>query len=169
MFEAVNEVGLPAIRSPGKIRHMRLGIFLLLISLMGLCACSKKPEGVSAERVTSGKDGKWYLDGKPWSGKHINKFANDKVSFEGELVEGRPHGEWIWYFESGNKKSELNYALGLKDGNETHFYDNANNSRMWIKTWKRGAFVESYQWQENGAPIISRTQHDNSKTPPAVP
>lgn len=165
----MNEVELLSIRNLGTIEHMRLGTGLLLISLIGPYACSKKPEGISAERVTSDKDGKWHLDGKPWSGKHVNKFPNDKVSFEGELVEGHPHGEWTWYFESGNKKSQLNYALGLKDGNETHFYDNSNNSKMWVKTWKRSAFVESYQWQEDGTPTLPKTRYDPNVIPPAAP
>ena len=165
----MNDVGLPVSRNPGSIERMRLWIVLLLISLIGPYACSRKPEGVSAERVTTGQDGKWYLDGKPWSGKHVNKFPNGKISFEGELVEGRPHGEWTWHFESGNKKSRFNYALGLKDGNETHFYDNSNNSRMWVKTWKRGAFIESYQWQEDGTPILPKSQTDTNGTVRAVP
>ena len=144
-------------------------VVLLLVCLMGLTACSRNPKGPSPDRVTSGPDGKWHLDGKPWSGKHVNKFPNDKISFEGELIEGRPHGEWTWYFESGNKKSQLIYALGLKDGNETHYYDNAINSRARVKTWKRSAFVKSYQWQEDGTPILPKTRYDTNGTPPVVP
>ncbi len=148
---------------------MRLGVVLLLAIFTGLGGCSKKPEGITPDRVTSGPDGKWHLDGKPWSGKHVSKFQNDKTSFEGELIEGRPHGNWTWYYKSGRKKSHLIYALGLKDGNETHYFDNANNTRMWVKTWERGAFIESYRWQEDGTPILPNLQPYTNGTVRAVP
>ena len=135
-------------------------VVLLLVFLMGLAACSRKPKGTSPDRVTSGPDGKWHLDDKPWSGKHIDKFPDGKTSFEGELVDGLEHGVWTWYFESGNTKSRMVFELGVQNGNETIYYDNAGNTRKLVKTWKRGDFVESYQWQEDDTPILPKPQLD---------
>ena len=135
-------------------------VVLLLVFLMGLAACSRKPKGTSPDRVTSGPDGKWHLDGKPWSGKQIDKFPSGKPSFEGELVDGLEHGVWTWYFENGNTKSRMVFELGVQNGNETIYYDNADNTRKWVKTWKRGDFVESYQWQKDGTPILPKPQLD---------
>ena len=148
---------------------MKLGSVLLLVSITGLGGCSEKPKDVTPDRVKSDQNGKWHLDGKPWSGKHISKFSNKKTSFEGELIEGHPHGNWTWYYESGRKKSQLIYELGLKDGNETHYFDNANNTRMRVKTWDDGAFVKRYQWQEDGTPILPDPQPDTNGTVRAVP
>jgi len=150
---------------------MRLDVVSLLVCvcLTGLTACSKKPESITPDRVMQNTNGVWMLDGKPWSGKHVNKFPNDKTEFEGEMVEGRPHGDWTWYFESGNKKSRLTYSLGLKDGNETHYYNNTSNTRALVKTWKRGAFVKSYQWQKDGTSNLPTQRPDTNGTARAVP
>lgn len=153
----------------GIVRQMKLEVVLLLACLVGFVACSKKPAGITPDRVTPGPEGKWLLDGKPWSGKHVDKFPNDKTSFEGDLIEGRPHGAWTWYFENGKTKSRLVYALGIKDGNETHYYNNANNTRMWVKTWKRGAFVKSYQWQKDGTPVLPELRTGVNSTIRALP
>jgi hypothetical protein len=149
---------------------MRFWGVILLAGLLGWAACSKKkPDGITPDRVTSAPDGKWHLDGKPWSGKHVNKHTNGKTSFEGDLIDGQPHGDWTWYYESGNVKSRLVFELGIKNGNETHYYDNDGNTQMWMKTWKRGSFAESFQWQEDGSPILPHPRADTNGTPLAVP
>ena len=148
---------------------MKLGSVLLLVSITGLGGCSEKPKDVTPDRVKSDQNGKWHLDGKPWSGKHISKFSNKKPSFEGELIEGHPHGNWTWYYESGNPRSRVVYSLGMHDGNETHYYDDAANTPMWIKVWRDGRFVESHQWKADGTPVLPRTAPGTNTATSAVP
>jgi hypothetical protein len=40
---------------------------------------------------------------------------------------------------------------------------------MWVKTWKRGSFVESLQWRKDGSPILAQPRADANGTPPAIP
>ena len=61
------------------------------------------------------------------------------------------------------------FELGVQNGNETHYYDNEDNTHMTVKTWKRGAFVESYQWKKDGTPILPKPRPDTNGTVRAVP
>ncbi|SVE32985.1 uncharacterized protein METZ01_LOCUS485839 [marine metagenome] len=143
---------------------MRFGVVLLLVCLTGLAACSKEPVGIAPARIMQDTNGVWMLDNKPWSGDQSSKHTNGKTAFEGGLVDGQPHGGWTWYFKNGNIKIRIIYALGLKDGNETLYYDNASNTRALVKTWKRGSFIESYRWQEDGTLILPKPRPDTNGT-----
>tara|TARA_Y100000588_G_scaffold69949_1_gene71675 strand:- start:47589 stop:48050 length:462 start_codon:yes stop_codon:yes gene_type:complete len=145
------------------------GRLFLLAAAVTLAACSEdKPKAVDPKRVMQ-VNGVWLLDGKPWTGKQSSVYPDGKPSFEGELIEGKPHGTWTWYYESGNPRSRVVYSLGMHDGNETHYYDDAANTPMWIKVWRDGRFVESHQWKADGTPVLPRTAPGTNTATSAVP
>jgi len=49
-------------------------------------------------------------------GKWKNYYSDGIVSFEGKFIEDNPNGRQIWFWPNGNKKTEGNYIMGLKDG-----------------------------------------------------
>ena len=148
---------------------MKGWVLLMALSLLTVvAACSKSNKAISPDRVKFGEDGKYYLDGKPWSGKQSSQFANGKTQFEGELVDGLQHGEWKWYYESGNVQSSITYKVGKLDGNETHRFDNAANSLALVKTFQGGQYVTTYQWRQDGT-LITAPKQPAPTAPLAVP
>ncbi len=141
----------------------------ILAIVLALCACSKSTKEITPDRVRFGEDGKWYLDGKPWSGKQSAQFPNGRLQFEGELKEGLQHGEWKWYYESGNVESSIQYDMGRHDGNETHRYDNERNSLMWVRSFRKGVFLDAYQWLDDGTPVTKATPAANATGPVGTP
>ena len=111
-----------------------------------------------------------HLDGKPWSGKHVNKHTNGKTSFEGDLIDGQPHGDWTWYYESGNVKSRLVFELGIKNGNETHYYDNdGQHANVDEDVEARDPSPRVSSGRRDGSPILPHPRPDTNGTPLAVP
>lgn len=79
------------------------------------------------EYIEDFREGKWrfnygdhlseeeYLNGLLY-GNCKNYFADGILSFEGKFVEDTPNGHHIWYWSNGNKKTEGDYVMGLKNG-----------------------------------------------------
>lgn len=43
-------------------------------------------------------------------------FSNGKLDHSGELKHGKEHGEWIYYYENGNKKAHEYWSMGRETG-----------------------------------------------------
>jgi len=43
------------------------------------------------------------------------------LSFEGEFVDDNPNGKHLYYWENGKVKDEINYRMGIKDGDWKKF------------------------------------------------
>ncbi len=75
-------------------------------------------------------------------------YANGKVSQEGFYKDGKVHGKWISYDESGNKTAIGEYTDGAKTGKWFFWNDGAlsevdySDSRVAsVKNWKEEAIV----------------------------
>ena len=65
------------------------GSLILLALALTLSACSKKEQkGIDSSRVAAGPNGRLYLDGKPWTGPHVEYFGDGQVKVEGEFLDG---------------------------------------------------------------------------------
>jgi HEAT repeat protein len=68
---------------------------------------------------------------------------------EGELVEGKPHGPWKYWYATGQREKAGSYKNGIEDGLWTYWYENGQRA-------KSGSFAEGkeqgdwVQWYENG-------------------
>ncbi len=73
---------------------------------------------------------------------------------------GKKEGEWIYFYESGNKKEIINFCNDLTDGSYTSFYDDYENSihqtgfyeygkevGEWITYIRGGHRNGLYQWK----------------------
>jgi antitoxin component YwqK of YwqJK toxin-antitoxin module len=75
-------------------------------------------------------------------------FDNGKVSQEGFYKDGKVHGKWISYDETGNKKAIGEYKDGIKIGkwffwsnNDLSEVDYSESRVASIKNWKQDAIV----------------------------
>jgi antitoxin component YwqK of YwqJK toxin-antitoxin module len=57
-------------------------------------------------------------------GKHIERYPNGVIKFEGEYKNGERNGVWKSYYENGTPWSETTYQLGKKNGATKTFYQN---------------------------------------------
>tara|TARA_Y100000588_G_scaffold234251_1_gene247829 strand:+ start:115 stop:528 length:414 start_codon:yes stop_codon:yes gene_type:complete len=136
-----------------------------------LAGCSKKEEqkGIDASRISAGPKGRWYLDGKPWNGPHKEYFADGQVKVEGELVDGRKNGRWVFYRANGSVESEYFFKLDVLDGNETHRHDDEYNRRNLVKVWKNGRLVSRHEWDISGKRIQTAAPKDSNPMVTAQP
>jgi antitoxin component YwqK of YwqJK toxin-antitoxin module len=79
------------------------------------------------EYIEGNREGKWkfnygdqlseeeYLNDM-LNGKVRNYYKDGVLSFEGNFVEDNPNGRHTWYYTNGNKKTEGEYQMGLKNG-----------------------------------------------------
>lgn len=58
--------------------------------------------------------------------RNIEKYPNGNIKIEGDIVNGIRQGNWISYYENGNKWSECDYDFGEKNGIYRTFYPNGN-------------------------------------------
>jgi hypothetical protein len=55
-------------------------------------------------------------EGTLFTGRAVELGDSGKVTLEGSFHEGRPHGEEIWFLESGNRNSLVTYRHGIRHG-----------------------------------------------------
>ena len=59
---------------------------------------------------------------------------------EGYNKKGKKEGLETSWFESGQKRSEINYKNGKKEGLEVHWYK--NGQKMFERNWKNGKLID---------------------------
>jgi len=133
------------------------GSLILLALALALSACSKKEQkGIDSSRVAAGPNGRLYLDGKPWTGPHVEYFGDGQVKVEGEFLDGRKNGRWVFYYQNGKIESEHFFNKDAQDGNETHRYNDELNTRSMVKEWKSGRLTGRYEWQPDGRRVKAK-------------
>lgn len=95
------------------------------------------------------------LTGVPTSNNEpLTLYYNDKlVMSEGSVIDGKPHGVWKNYYQSGNLQSVIKYEDGFVSGHCVFYYDNAEENIKaemdFIQDEIHGDYKEYY---ENGKP-----------------
>ena len=54
---------------------------------------------------------------------HTEKYDNGKVSGEGNYIDGKEEGSFVFYYESGKVKGEGHYVVGEKEGKVIAYYE----------------------------------------------
>ena len=70
------------------------------------------------------KDGVWYLNNVPYSGRYIDYYNSGRIQNEGTLASGQLNGELTVYFKSGKVKSISDYRNGVLHGLRKEYYKN---------------------------------------------
>jgi antitoxin component YwqK of YwqJK toxin-antitoxin module len=101
-----------------------------------------------------------YVGNKKIVVKEIRYYQNQQVAEEGNYDENNnKHGKWIYYFEDGKKKSEINYDHGKKNGEMIEYY--RSGKKMYIAHYQND--IANGKWiifDENGKKI-SETNYKN--------
>lgn len=85
------------------------------------------PQGVFRHYHTNGKIKALQTFSKDGSSFTEFHWKDGAVAAKGYFNSKRQkHGQWIYYFESGEKQKIIDYRNGEKDGIETSFYRNGN-------------------------------------------
>jgi len=63
-------------------------------------------------------------DNEPYSGKCFTQYNNEQLGMGGTYLNGKMDGEWVWWYENGNKKRYTQYKNGIKNGKSIYWYKN---------------------------------------------
>ena len=81
-------------------------------------------------------------------------YADGSVDERGFLMNGKRHGLWQKFAQSGNKQSEISFNQGLREGLK-YVWD--SDGRLIYKVrFEEGRIVEAIQYSGNGSIIASR-------------
>ena len=136
-------------------------LLLIVLPLLLIVGCSS-PEPINYEEMLNYRDGMYYTKdtNKPYSGQVFSLHDDGKKKGEGSLKDGKmiSKTEWEWY-QNEQKKSEIHYKDGKKDGLQTEWYE--NGQKRWEGTIKDGNKDGlSTQWWLNGQKMVERTWKD---------
>lgn len=95
------------------------------------------------------KNGKYYQDGKLFSGVYKESATSEKQISEMAIKKGLLEGESVYYYENGNKSELRSYKKGLKHGT-WYTWDQQGNKTAeacYKKDLKEGKW---YIWDEKG-------------------
>ena len=93
---------------------------LCVVALLVGCA---KPVVVDWDQLEQ-RDGLQYFEGKPFTGRAVEKFKKGQKSGEATFKDGKAHGPWTMWYENGQKKEEA--------------------------TWKDGKWISLKEWGRDG-------------------
>lgn len=144
-------------------------LFYFIIALL-LASCSEtslKEEAVNifdanlsseSENINTAKNVIRSPDGLQFTKPEVDRNQSEtvgltsdgKVSFEGEMKNGKPHGEWTTFFPDGRPRWKGNKNEGLSHGPFTMWYQNGRKKMQ--GTYKNGKkHGLSTMWHLNGS------------------
>jgi hypothetical protein len=94
----------------------------------------KRPD--SLKRIPSlkqmvSKQGVWYLDNQPYTGRYIDYYNNGRLQNEGTLLNGKIDGQLNVYYKTGVLKSSNHYKEGRRHGIWKDYYQNGALLRIY--------------------------------------
>ncbi len=78
-------------------------------------------------------------------------YPDGSLEFEGEFIDDNPNGKHVWYWPNGNIKDEVNYMMGMKDGEARKY--NADGTLLLVITYQNGV-EEKYDGIKIKDPIV---------------
>ena len=79
-------------------------------------------------------------------GWYKSYYESGKVKEEGNYVDKKTEGKWVWYYESGKVFWERNYVDGKREGKSVGYWENGEIRDEDI--WKDGECVEMCEGDE---------------------
>lgn len=87
----------------------------------------------------------------PFNGKCITTYPSGKLGMGGYIKDGLRDGEWIWFYENGNKKRFCIYKNGIKQGVSIFYYKNGQKKSEII--FDNDKNIRQTSWDEKGNKI----------------
>ncbi len=86
-----------------------------------------------------------------FTGQCVTTYPSGKLGMGGSIKNGLRDGEWIWFYENGNKKRYCVYKEGIKDGASIFFYKNGVKKSEII--FSNDINIKQTSWDEKGKEI----------------
>ena len=126
---------------------------LLILMIMGVWnGCGEEIE-IHTERYDNGKMKKEYqsytrgINYRPIKhGWYKSYYESGKVKEEGNYVDKKTDGKWVWYYESGKVFWERNYVDGKREGKSVGYWENGEIRDE--DFWEDGKCVEMCEGDE---------------------
>ena len=120
---------------------------LIITALMLIVGCSS-PEPFNDEKLIKEDGLVYHPDTKElYSGDVFKKYLGGKTEYEGSYKDGKEDGKWTYWYENGQKKSEITY----KDGKRELYTEwHENGQKRFEATFKDGELIEETRWDEDG-------------------
>lgn len=94
---------------------MRTTVFLLFAFLLWSCVTNSENANKESEELNTNAYSRE---------KVVERYPNGLLKLQGELLGGKRHGVWVFYYENGKKWSEGKYRNGVRYGYSTVYYEN---------------------------------------------
>lgn len=96
------------------------------------------------------RDGLFYEKGSktPYTGQCVTTFPTGQLGMGGAIKNGLRDGEWLWFYENGNKKRYCVYKDGLKQGASIYFYKTGGKKSEII--YDNDVNIRQTSWDEKG-------------------
>jgi len=82
----------------------------------------------------------------PYSGEY--DVVEEGVRLKMELKDGRPHGRWQRWYDSGRPHEEYLFVKGQRDGLQVSWYP--NGQKMMEAQLRQGQMLSAQSWHSNG-------------------
>ena len=125
------------------------GILLLVAVTLGWGVQQKNAAPVESGYITINHQGLRMLNGIPFSGVMITRYANGHVAALEAFEQGRRHGQTQKWFESGQLAFQAYYQEGVREGLTESWWFNGNrrSTAVFVNGKAEG---EAWQWYRNG-------------------
>ena len=87
-------------------------------------------------------------------------YDNGQVKIDGNLVDGKEEGKWVWYYESGKIEQEVNFVDGKKEGKEVWYYK--SGKVQWERNFVDGKKEGKWFWYDEEGKIIDEDIYENN-------
>lgn len=92
----------------------------------------------------------------------INKYPNGGKYERGLVVDGKKHGKWEMWYESGELKGIFHYKNGILDGDARQYFKSGGLEG--IAKYKNGKFIDTVKYYySNGKLNFSKYFDENGK------
>lgn len=114
--------------------------FIFLLILILVSSCIKK---LTINEVTLAGDGRYYYQGKPFSGQVFDLHENGKLKFEMNLIDGKKDGPLKKFNESSKLIEQENYDHGLKHGIFLKYFNDGRleHQKIYIRDTMDGQWI----------------------------
>lgn len=91
---------------------------LICLLFVTISACGQKKQVVSSHENGNPEFVVW-MKGKKEEAIVVKEeayYADGKIEYTGFYKDEKEDGTWVYYYDNGNKKEEINYSEGVLDG-----------------------------------------------------
>lgn len=127
------------------IKSLTLVFFLFVINY----AFSQEERKIAADKLIE-DDGLMYVEGEkqPFTGTCFQNHPTGSIGMAGPYVGGKKHGDWVWWYENGEKQRVTHYENGVKHGKCIWWYNTGIKKSEIIFDNNRN--IKQLSWDKNG-------------------